>query len=102
MRERGGWAVTDGGLRVVGRGSFGELFGVGAGTKGPSSTASRMDEASTPMPTEPGECGVGVVVRAACDGGACSRACAAEGRGQVVLARGGGCVRACECAEAGW
>jgi hypothetical protein len=36
-----------------------------------------------------------------CDGGACSRACGAEGRGQVVLARGGGCVRACECVEAG-
>ena len=31
-----------------------------------------------------------------CDGGACSRACAADGRGQLVLARGGGCVRACE------
>ncbi len=30
-----------------------------------------------------------------------SRACAAEGRGQVVLARSGGCVRACECVETG-
>ncbi len=30
-----------------------------------------------------------------------SRACATEGRGQLVLARGGGCVRACECVEAG-
>jgi hypothetical protein len=29
------------------------------------------------------------------------RACAGEGRGQVVLARGGGCVRACESVEAG-
>ena len=28
------------------------------------------------------------------DGGACSRAYAAEGRGQLVLARGGGWVRA--------
>ena len=30
-----------------------------------------------------------------------SRASGAEGRGQVVLARGGGCVRACKCFEAG-
>jgi hypothetical protein len=30
-----------------------------------------------------------------------SRACATEGRGQLVLARGGVCVRACECVEAG-
>ncbi len=33
--------------------------------------------------------------------GRVSRACAAERRGQVVLARGGGCLRACECVEAG-
>ncbi len=137
MRERGGGAVTDGGLRVVGRGSFGVLCcGVGAGTKGTTSTASATDEASTPGPTETGECGVGVVAGArqqqaaaehepVCGRGGCgrgrgvraceraqragarvmagcaSRACAAEGRGQVVLARGGGCVRACESVEAG-
>ncbi len=57
-----------------------------------------------------GGCGRGRGVRA-CERaqgvGACvmagygSRSCAAEGRGQVVLGRGGGCVRACECAEAG-
>jgi hypothetical protein len=57
-----------------------------------------------------GGCGRGRGVRA-CERaprvGACvmagrgSRACAAEGRGQVVLAEGGGCVRACESVEAG-
>ncbi len=55
-------------------------------------------------------CGRGRVVRAceraqrvwACGMvGRGSRACEAEGRGQVVLARGGGCVRAWECVEAG-
>jgi hypothetical protein len=95
-----------------------------------------MDQASSPKPTEAGECGVGVMAGAwqlqaaaehepACgsDGcgrgrgvcaceraqrvGACvmvgrgSRAFAAEGRGQVVLARGGGSVRTCECVEGG-
>jgi hypothetical protein len=125
--------VTDGGSRVLGRGSVGLLCcGVGAGTKGNTATAKRTDEASRPGPTEAGECGVGVVAGAwqeqaaaehepACGRGGCgrgrgvraceraqragacvlvqrgSRACAAAGRGQVVLARGGGCVRACEC-----
>ena len=103
---------------------------------GTGATATYTDEASTPMPTEPGECGVGVVAGAweqqaaaehepACGRGGCGRgrgvraceraqrvgacvmagrsssACAVEGRGQVVLARGGGCVRACGCVEAG-
>jgi hypothetical protein len=36
-----------------------------------------------------------------CGVGACSHARAVEGRGQLVLARGGDCVRACECVEAG-
>jgi hypothetical protein len=119
MRERGGGSVTDGGLRVLGRGSFGVLCcGVGAGTKGTSSTTRRTDEASRPMPTETGECGVGVVAgawqqqaaaehQAACGRGgggrgrgvrACERA---ERVGDCVLARDGGCVRACECVEAG-
>ena len=40
---------------------------------------------------------VGAYVMAGCG----SRACAAEGRGQVVSGRCGGCVRACECVEAG-
>jgi hypothetical protein len=40
-------------------------------------------------------------VRACVMAGRGSRACATEGRGQLVLARGGGCVRACECVEAG-
>jgi hypothetical protein len=132
--------VTDGGLRVLGRGSFGVLCcGVGAGTKGTSATTRCTEQASSPVPTETGECGVGVVAGAAQEQatqgaaerepacgrggwgrgrgvracgraqrvGACvmtgrgSRACAAEGRGQVVLARGGGCVRACACVEAG-
>ncbi len=129
--------MTDGGLRVLGRGSFGVLYGgVGAGMKGTTSTVRNTAEASTPGPTEAGECGVGVVAGAcqqqaaaehepACGRGGCgrgrgvracerahrvgacvmvgsgSRACAGEGRGQVVLARGGGCVRACECVEAG-
>ena len=57
-----------------------------------------------------GGCGRGRCVRArerAQRGGACvmtgrgSRASATEGRGQVALARGGGCVRACECVQAG-
>jgi hypothetical protein len=39
--------VTDEGLRVLGRGSFGVLCcGVGAGTKGTGVTASSTDEAS--------------------------------------------------------
>ena len=98
--------------------------------------AAGTDEASTPGPTEIGECGVGVVAGAwqeqalaehepTCGRGGCgrgrgvraceraervgvcvmagrgSRACAAEGRWQVVLARDGGCARACECVEAG-
>ncbi len=111
------------------------VAGGGAGTTGTTSTATSTDEASTPMPTEAGECGVGVVGGAwqqqaaaehkpACGRGGCGRgrgvracvraqrvgACVMSGRGlrlrssgegQVVLARGGGCVRACECVEAG-
>jgi hypothetical protein len=77
--------VTDGGLRVLGRGSFGVLCcGVGAGMMGTGATATYTDEASTPMPTEPGECGVGVVAGAweqqaaaehepACGRGGCGR-----------------------------
>jgi hypothetical protein len=89
MRVRGGGAGTDGGLRVLGRGSFGVLCcGVGAGTKGTSATARGLDEASRPGPTgitmkettstttctdeasaprrtKTGECGVGVVAGAA-------------------------------------
>jgi hypothetical protein len=58
--------VTDGGLRVRGRGSFGVLCcGVGTGTKGTGATTSITDEASTPLPTETGECDVGVVAGAA-------------------------------------
>ena len=129
--------MTDGGLRVLGRGSFGVLCcGVGADMKGTGATASGPDEASTTMPTETGECGAGVVAGAwqqqaaaehepACGRGGCGQgrgvraceraqrvgacvmagrgfhACTSEGRGQVVLARGGGCVRDCECVEAG-
>ncbi len=53
-----------------------------------------------------GEGGVRACERAQ-RGGACvmegrdSRACATEERGQLVLARGGVCVRACQCVEAG-
>jgi hypothetical protein len=62
MRERAGVAVTDGGLRVLGRGSFGVLCcGVGADTKEPGTTTCSTDEASSPGPTGGGECGVGVV-----------------------------------------
>ncbi len=129
--------MTDGGLRVLGRGSSGVLCcGVWAGTMGTSATARGTDEAPTPGPTEPGDCGLGAVAGVwqqqaaaehepacgrggggrsrgvcACERaqrvGACvmarrgSRASGAEGRGQVVLARGGGCVRACESVEAG-
>jgi hypothetical protein len=129
--------VTDGGLRVLGRGSVGVLCcGVGVGTTGTGSTASTTGEASRPGPADPGECGVDVVTGArqqqavaehepACGRGGCdrgrgvraceraqsvgscvmegrgSRACTAEGRGRLVLARGGGCVRAYESVEAG-
>jgi hypothetical protein len=69
---------------------------------------------SRPRQHEPacgrGGCGRGKDVRA-CERaqrvGACvmagrgSRACVTEGRGQLVWVRGGGCVRACECVEAG-
>ncbi len=82
--------MTDGGLRVLGRGSFGVLCcGVGADTKGITATATSTGEASTPMPTEAGECGVGVVA------GAWQEQAAAEH--EVVLARGGGCegMRVC-------
>jgi hypothetical protein len=80
--------VTDGGLRVLGRGSVGVLCcGVGAGTKGTGSTTRGPDEASTPEPTEAGECGAGVVAGAwqeqapaeqepACERGGCG-----QGRG---------------------
>jgi hypothetical protein len=58
--------VTDGGLRVLGRGSFGVLCcRVRAGMKGTSSTARSTDKASTPCLTKTGECGVGVVAGAA-------------------------------------
>ncbi len=47
MRVRGGGAVADGGLRVLGRGSFGVLCdGVGAGTKGTGATTKDTGEAS--------------------------------------------------------
>jgi hypothetical protein len=88
--------VTDGGSRVLGRGSVGLLCcGVGAGTKGTSATARRTVEASTPGPTEAGECGVGVVA------GAWQQQAAAEhepasGRGGCGRGRG---VRACERAQ---
>ncbi len=66
MRERGGGAVTDGGLRVLGRGSVGVLCcGVGAGTTGTGATARNTAEASQPGPAKTGECGVGVVAGAA-------------------------------------
>jgi hypothetical protein len=84
--------VTDGGLRVLGRGSFGVLCcGVGAGTKGTTATTKGTAEASTPMPTETGECGVGVV------GGAWQQQAAAEhgpacGRGGVRPGEGCACL----------
>jgi hypothetical protein len=129
--------MTDEGLRVLGRGSFGVLCcGVGAGTKGTGATTSSTDEVQGPGAKGKGECGAGVVAgtcqqqaaaddesaygRGGCGRGrgvrACeraqrvgarvmagrgSRACAGEGRGKMVLSRGGGCVRACECVEAG-
>jgi hypothetical protein len=49
--------VTDGGVRVLGRGSSGVLCFVGAATKGTSSTTSSTDEASSPLPMGGGECG---------------------------------------------
>jgi hypothetical protein len=88
--------VTDGGLRVLGRGSFGVLCcGVGAGTKGNGVTTSSTDKASRPGPTETGECGVGVVA------GAWEEQAAAEhepacGRGGYARVRG---VRPCERAQ---
>jgi hypothetical protein len=51
---------------VLGRGSYGVLFcGGGAGTKGTTVTTKGTDEALKPLPTEAGECGVGVVAEAA-------------------------------------
>ncbi len=57
--------MTDGGLRVLGRGSVGVLCcWVGADTKGTGATTCSTDEASSPGPTGGGECGVGVVAGA--------------------------------------
>ena len=63
-----------------------------------SSTATGTDEASTPLPTKTGDCGVGGVAGAAQEQAtqAAAERDATEGRGQLVLARGGGCVRACK------
>jgi hypothetical protein len=73
---------TDGGLRVLGRGSFGALCcGVRPDTKGTSATASSTDEASRPGPAEVGECGVGfvaVAVQAQATKGAAEREAAWE------------------------
>ncbi len=58
--------MTDGGLRLLGRGSVGVLCcGVGADTTGTTATTKCTDEASTPIPGKAGECGVGVVAGAA-------------------------------------
>ncbi len=58
--------MTDGGLLLLGRGSFGVLCcGVGAVTKGTGATTRGTDEVSKPGLTETGECGVGVVAGAA-------------------------------------
>jgi hypothetical protein len=87
----------------LGGGLWGLCCGVGADTTGTSSTARCTDEASKPMPTEAGECGVGVVAGAwqeqavaehepACGRGGCGRGrgvCACE-RAQRV----GVCVMA--------
>ncbi len=93
MREIGGGAVTDGGLRVLGRGSFGALCcGVGAAMKGSSATASGTDEASPPS-AEIGECGVGVVAgawqqqAAAEHEPACRRGWCGRGRGVRACVR---------------
>jgi hypothetical protein len=78
---------------VLGRGSVGVLCcGVGAGTKETGATANSTDEASTLMPADPGECGVGVVAEAWQQQAAAENEPAC-GRGGCGRGRGGGvCV----------
>jgi hypothetical protein len=81
--------VTDGGLRVLGRGSYGALCcGVGAGTKGTGATTRGPDEASTPGPTATGECGAGVQGR----GSSRPRQSTSRRAGEAGAAGGGVCV----------
>jgi hypothetical protein len=62
------------------------LRGVGADLKGTGATARCTDEASRPGPTEPGECGMGVVA------GAWQQQAAAE---HVPACGRGGCGGVC-------